>query len=48
MNCYTFPAFFTSENSSINPCQIEFDNEKFDQNVVFTVSVKKYYISCQK
>ena len=47
MNCYTFPAFFTSRNSSIDVCQIEFDNEKSGQNIVFTVSVKKYCISSQ-
>ena len=47
MNCITFPAFFTSRNSSIDTCQINFDNEKFDQNIIFTVSLKKYYISSQ-
>ena len=47
MNCITFLAFFTSRNSSIDICQINFDNEKFDQNIIFTVSLKKYYISFQ-
>ena len=47
MNYITFPAFFTSRNSSIDVCQIKFDNEKSGQNFVFTVSVKKYYISFQ-
>ena len=47
MNCITFLAFFTSRNSPIDICQINFDNEKFDQNIIFTVSLKKYYISSQ-
>ena len=56
IKCFSYTAimlflyeFFTSRNSSIDIwlCQIDFDNEKFDQNIVFNVSLKKYYISCQ-